>query len=99
MKLSRKILLLAVLNLAALGVALAVFARVQLGVGAESLLLGPAKDHILAIANSFRAEFDLMPEKQQAELLPAYGRHYNATFYLTNPSGHALIGSDAGVSC
>ena len=50
--LSRKILGLALLNLALIAAVLVVFAQWQFGLSIESLVLGPARDRIVAIANA-----------------------------------------------
>lgn len=94
MTLGRKIALLALVNIVVLIGALAVFARLQLGLGTESLILGPARDHILGIATSFRLEMDTTPEVYHPNLLGAYKQRYNALFYLCDPEGHSLIGDD-----
>ena len=53
MRLSRKIFLLALLNLVLLAALLVGFGLWQMRIGPESLLLGPARDRILWIGNAF----------------------------------------------
>ncbi len=90
--LSRKVLLLALLNVGLLALCLLVFARVQLGMGTESLLLGPARDRIQAIANSFRLDLQSAPPGLDEKLLPLYNERYGASFYLIDPQGRTLLG-------
>jgi len=90
--LSRKILLLAMLNLVLLAGMMLVLARSQFQMGPESLLLGPARDRILAIANAFSLEFESTPASSRPDLLAAYSRRYRAEFYLTDPRGNAIAG-------
>ncbi len=91
--LSRKILCLALLNLALLAVVIFAFARAQFRFGAESLLLGPAQDRIMAIANSFSVALEGMPQAAQAGIFADYRKRYDADFYLVDPGGMALAGS------
>jgi two-component system sensor histidine kinase CpxA len=87
MKLSRKILLLAVLNLALLASLLLGFVLWQVRIGPESLLLGPARDRILWIGNSFAVEFNSTPPGEREALLAAFGKRYGAEFFLVHPEG------------
>jgi two-component system sensor histidine kinase CpxA len=87
MKLSRKILLLALLNLLLLAALMVVFGLWQLRIGPESLLLGPARDRILWIGNAFAVEFDSTPVGERDNLLEAYGKRYGAQFLLVHPRG------------
>lgn len=87
MKLSRKILLLAVLNLVLLAALMVGFGLWQLRIGPESLLLGPARDRILWIGNSFSVEFDSTPPTERDSLLAAFGKRYGAEFFLVHPEG------------
>ncbi len=96
--LSQKILLLALLNVLLLaGMALMV-ARSQFQLGPESLLLGPARDRILAIANAFSLEYASTPAASRSELLAAYRRRYRADFYLTDPRGNPIAGPEVELS-
>ena len=69
MTLSRKILFLALLNMLLLGVVIFVFARLQFQAPAESLVLGPARDRLVGIANAFRLEFNSTPAAARVDLL------------------------------
>ncbi|MCX6598010.1 MAG: HAMP domain-containing sensor histidine kinase [Acidobacteria bacterium] len=90
--LSRKILGLAALNLVLLGAVLLVFANQQFGLRIESLLLGPARDRILAIANACGRELETTEPAQRAALLATYSRQYEAEFMLTDPRGRSMTG-------
>jgi len=87
MNLSRKILLLALLNLVLLAALLVGFGFWQLRIGPESLLLGPARDRILWIGNAFSVEFESTPEGERDNLLLAFGKRYSAEFFLVHPEG------------
>jgi two-component system sensor histidine kinase CpxA len=92
--LSRKILLLAALNLALLGAVLAAFAMAQFRRGPEAILLGPAHDRIQAIANAFSVDLD-SPMSDPAALFASYGKKYDAGFFLVNPDGDTMAGPPA----
>jgi two-component system sensor histidine kinase CpxA len=91
--LSRKILGLALLNLILIAVVLALFAQWQFGLSVESLLLGPARDRVIGIANAVGRDLDATPDASRTELLAAYSRRYGVDFYLVDPRGHSLAGS------
>jgi len=90
--LSRKILSLALLNLFLIAVVLALFAQWQFGLSVESLLLGPARDRIMAIANATARDLDATPYTSRTELLADYSRRYGVDFYLIDPRGRSLAG-------
>jgi two-component system, OmpR family, sensor histidine kinase CpxA len=96
--LSRKIFLLALVNLALVTAALLAFARSQFRVGPESLLLGPAHDRIRGIGDSFTTEFEAAPESGRAALLESYGKRYGAEFFLVAGRGEAILGREAALS-
>src|SRR5438270_3878152 len=98
MKLSRKILGLAVLNLALLAALAVAFAVTQFRLGPESLLLGPAHDRIEAIANSLTTDLAGTPAAQRDELLAAYGRRYRAQALIAEPRGAVLAGPNVPLS-
>jgi two-component system sensor histidine kinase CpxA len=87
MKLSRKILLLALLNLLLLAALMIGFGLWQLRIGPESLLLGPARDRILWIGNAFSVEFESTPPGERDSLIAAFGSRYGADFFLVHPEG------------
>jgi two-component system, OmpR family, sensor histidine kinase CpxA len=89
--LSRKIVCLALLNLMLLGVVLVVFARSQFQFSPESLLLGPARDRIVAIADSFSLQLENTPSNAREPLFASYAQRYNADIFLTNPQGGAML--------
>src|SRR5437588_9697927 len=90
--LSRKILLIALANLLLFALVVAGFMLAQFRFGPEALLLGPARDRILAIGNSFSLELEGMPESQYETLFATYKQRYQADFYLINPDGGAIAG-------
>src|ERR1700689_4296228 len=96
--LSRKILCLALLNLMLLGAVLVVFARSQFQLSPESLLLGPARDRIVAIADSFSLALETTPANARDALFAAYAQRYNADIFLTNPQGEAIVGPSVALS-
>src|SRR5579872_832355 len=91
--LSRKILGLALVNLILIAAVLALFAQWQFGLSVESLVLGPARDRVMGIANAVGRELDLTPDASRTELLAAYTRRYGVDFYLTDPRGEPLAGA------
>jgi two-component system sensor histidine kinase CpxA len=94
MRLSRKILLLSLLNLLLLGAVAYVFFAWQFQSGTQSLLMGPVQDRILAVANRFSMELTATPESGVANLFAAYRQRYHADFFLTNPDGVVLAGPE-----
>jgi len=96
--LTQKILCIALLNILCLFGLLLVFARSQFRIGPESLLLGPARDRILAIANAFTLEFESTPPSSREALLTAYNSRYHADFFLSDPRGDAIVGPDIPVT-
>jgi two-component system sensor histidine kinase CpxA len=85
MKLSRKIFFLALLNLFLLGALMVGFGLWELRIGPESLLLGPARDRILSIANAFSLEFSSTPPESRVSLLNSYSKRYKEEFLLVDP--------------
>jgi len=92
--LSRKILGLALLNLALIAVVLAVFAQRQFGLSIESLVLGPARDRILSLSNAIARDLDSTPYESREELLNDYSRRYGVDVFLVDPEGQSLTGRD-----
>src|SRR5580693_7268096 len=91
--LSRRVLGLVLLNLILIAAILAAFAQWQFGLSVESLLLGPARDRILAIANAVGRDLDLAPYADRSALLNEYSRRYGVDFFLVDPRGQSLGGS------
>jgi two-component system, OmpR family, sensor histidine kinase CpxA len=94
--LSRKILLMALANLALVGLVVAGFLLSQFRFGPESLLLGPAQDRILAIGTAFSLALD-RPDTDIDALFASYHERYAADFFLTDPAGRMLLGPAAVV--
>jgi len=92
MRLSRKILSLALLNLVVIGMVVAIFAEWRFGLSIESLLLGPGRDRIMAIANAAARDLDATAYPARPGLLADYSRRYGVDFYLTDPRGRLLVG-------
>jgi two-component system, OmpR family, sensor histidine kinase CpxA len=90
--LSRKILCLALMNVALLAAALLAFARTQFRVGPESLLLGPAHDRIRGIGDAFTTDFEAAPESGRAAVLDTYSKRYGAEFHLVAGRGEPVVG-------
>lgn len=95
--LSRKILGLAVLNLVLVVAILAGFAAWRYGLTVESLVLGPAEDRILAMANAFGRDLDETPYDSRDTLLSEYRERYGADFFLVNPEGESLTRIEAAL--
>src|SRR6266853_6642041 len=93
-RLSRKILGLALLNLTLIAAVLVVFAQWQFGWSIESILLGPARDRIVAIANAAARDIDATPYEERAALLASYSRRYDVHFFLVDPRGQSLTGAE-----
>ncbi len=92
--LSRKILCLAALNVVLLAVLVLTFARMQFGFGPESIMLGPARDRVSAIANALSLQFDSGSPQGQDDLLATYRQRYNADVFLATPQGEVIAGPD-----
>jgi two-component system, OmpR family, sensor histidine kinase CpxA len=92
--LSRKILCLALLNLSLLGAALLLFARSQFQIGTESLLLGPARERIVGIADSFTMGLNSAPAGARDSMFASYARLYDADVFLTDPQGQSILGPE-----
>jgi len=92
--LSRKIVCLALLNLGLLAAAFVVFAASQFRVGPESLLMGPAHDHIAGIANAFRADLEATPAEGRDALIEQYHARYGADVLLIGPRGERIAGPE-----
>lgn len=93
MRLSRKILALAALNLIFIAAVLAAFAQWQFGLSVESLLLGPARDRIGALTNAIARSLDSTPYRDRAALLAADSSRYGMDIFLVTPFGESLTGT------
>ena len=80
------------MNLLLIAGVLAVFAQWQFGLSLESLLLGPARDRIVAVANAIGRDLDATPYDGRNELLAEYSQRFGVDFYLTDPRGRSLAG-------
>lgn len=91
--LARQIAMLAGLNLILLTGILFFFALFQFGASPGNWILGPAREHLLAIGQSFSLE--LPTTDSIATLLDRYAVTYNARFFLVDPEGSSF--TDASV--
>src|SRR5579872_3923561 len=92
-RLSRRIAGLAALNLVLFLIAVGLFVQREFGLQVESLILGPARDRIVGIANAFGRELDAAPYESRSQLLAGYSRRYGADFFLVDPRGRTLGGA------
>lgn len=90
--LSRRILGLALINLALVALVLLAFAEWQVGLNVESLVLGPAHDRISAIGNTLGLELELTPYADRDQLLATYAQRYGVDLYLVGPRGEPIAG-------
>lgn len=86
----RKIIGLGLLNVALAVAALFVFGRMHYRLGPESLLVGPARERILAIGAAFRLE--MAAGRDPVEVLRGYRARYDADAFLLTPRGEAIAG-------
>jgi two-component system, OmpR family, sensor histidine kinase CpxA len=98
LRLSTKILLLALTNLVVLGLLFVIFLRLQVGAELESLLMAPARDRIQAIANGLALEIRnvRLPEDNDRvnAILDQYSKRHGLLFYLSDNNGHRLAGPE-----
>jgi two-component system sensor histidine kinase CpxA len=90
--LSRKILLLALLNLVLLGGLLLGIARSQFDIAAESVLLGPVHDRLLAVGNAFSLQYESTTPDTRDALIASYSRRYGVDVFLSTPRGEWVAG-------
>ncbi len=91
--LSTKILLVAFLNVALLGLVFFVFARVQFRFEVGSFLLAPVRDRMLSVSQQIALEFPTVPRESWDQLLERYSSTYKAEFYLFDSEGRELAGT------
>jgi two-component system sensor histidine kinase CpxA len=92
MTLRRKILGLGLLNLLLVAAAVFFFGRFYYGLGPESILVGPARDRMVAIGDSFAAEFRLGADRDA--LVLRYAREYEVDVTLIAPWGERIAGPE-----
>jgi two-component system, OmpR family, sensor histidine kinase CpxA len=92
LRLSRKILLLALINIAALAALFLAFAWWQFQLRPESLLLESSRDQIHSIARTFNSEFESAAPEARAGLIANYQKRYHAGIFLTDARGRAFGG-------
>ena len=87
-----KILLLSAVNLAILGIVLAIFLRLQLKPEFESFLMAEARQRITAIAALAAVDLQNTEESQWDEVLKRYSAEHRVTFLLYRNTGEQLAG-------
>ena len=87
-----KILLLSAVNLAILGIVLAIFLRLQLKPEFESFLMAEARQRITAIAALVAVDLQNTEESQWDEVLRRYSADHRVTFLLYRNTGEQLAG-------
>jgi two-component system sensor histidine kinase CpxA len=92
MSLSRKILLLALLNFLLLAALTAAIARFQFGLQAEPFLLGPVRDRLTAMGNNFSMDYEATGPDAREELVSRWSRQVGADVYVTTPRGEWVAG-------
>ncbi len=92
--LSRKIFGLALLNVGLIALALAIFAQHEFGLSAQSLLLGPAQDRVMAVGSAVGRDLDARPYSSRQAVLAEYSQRYGVDFYLVSPEGESLSGAE-----
>ena len=88
MSLTRRIALLALLNISLLAVILLAFMAFQIGGGPERLLLAPAHDRLMGVAHRVGLELSMSDEPD--EVLLQNGQRLKAELYLTDMRGRPL---------
>ena len=88
--LRQKILGLGLLHLFLAGVVVLAYARLQYGLEADSLLIGPARERIMGIVNEFQAEYEFAEDR--AGLFAAYRARYGADFFVVLPEEGTVTG-------
>ena len=89
---SAKILLWFVFNLAFLGAAAWIFARVQLRFGLDSLLAGPVSDRLQIMGEVLTRQLEARPPAEWPAILDSTGRSYHVQLALYRNDGKALAG-------
>lgn len=87
MKLSSKVLLLALLNIALLGVLFGVLLVTQYGGELKPLMIAPAREKILAIGRLLGRELDDASPQRWASIFDRYSQEYHVTLLLVDNGG------------
>ena len=85
------------MNLALIAVVGIAFAASQFRLGPESLLLGPAKDRIEAIADAFELDLQSTAAAGRDQLCQAYAQQYGAEVLVIRPGGERIAGASEQV--
>ncbi len=94
MRLRTKILLCALVNVALLASAVAVFVRYQFRPGVESILLAPGEARLVRLADDLTIELRMTPVREWDAVLARYSRKYGVDLAITvNSSGDTVAGS------
>ena len=89
---SAKILLWFVFNLAFLGAAAWIFARVQLRFGLDSLLAGPVSDRLQIMGEVLTRQLEARPPAEWPAILDSTGQSYHVQLALYRNDGKAVAG-------
>lgn len=92
LRLTARILLLVVLNVALLAAAVTVFLRAQYGTGWGSLLTYAAEDRVVSMALEVALEMGQAPVEDRDEILGRYAAAYGAPLYLFLNNGRQVGG-------
>lgn len=94
MRLRTKILLCALVNVALLASAVAVFVRYQFRPGVESILLAPGEARLVKLADQLTIELKRTPVREWDAVLARYAQMYGVDLGITlNPSGDTVAGT------
>ena len=90
--LSRRILLLAAVNVVLLFALLAAFIQFELGMNLNEVLFAPAQDRALSVGREVAVELDGIGIAGRDALLARYKQNYGAEFYLFQNTGGQIAG-------
>ena len=87
-----KVLLIAILNLAVLGIVCAIFLRLQLKPEFESFLMAQARERIVSLATLVSSDLQNTDESQWDRILQKYSIEHGVTVLLYRNTGEQLAG-------
>src|SRR5207302_495136 len=88
-----KVLLIAILNLAVLGIVCAIFLRLQLKPEFESFLMAQARERIVSLATLVTSDLQNTDESQWDRILSKYSNQQGVTVLLYRNTGEQLAGT------
>lgn len=92
LSLSRRIFLLAFINVALLAAVFLVFARYQLHLEFGSFLLAPVRDRLEDVGASLAFDLEKTPVEERTALMGRYAAEYGVDFFLFDNDGPQLAG-------